>query len=288
MLIYSHFSKSFIIRWNSLFSNYYGFVNKSVFIKKKILHKTFYISPVILPYGYLNEKKIYFTNQILKKIDNKKSKPKTNDPVTYRILVKNIKIDDIKKKLSQNCRRAIKKSIIQNYIYYSDNEKKFIKELYYILLKNAHNHGSLFMPFDLFKKICMLENALIKLVKKDNKVLGGGLIIKDNGIYLIQYASILNLNIHNYANYFLYWNCILDCKKQNIDIFDLGRSPYNSKFHIFKFKFRPEILNLKYCSTHLNLRYDAKFIVISSFIIKMMPLCIYKILNRLFYKYIFF
>ncbi len=83
-------------------------------------------------------------------------------------------------------------------------------------------------PIENLKK----KNYKLFIVKKDNKVLGGGLIeLQNEGINFVAFASLIEHQDMR-VNDFLYWNCILWALNNKMNYVDLGGYQLKARGHM--------------------------------------------------------
>ncbi len=167
------------------------------------------ISPCVL-----NQKKDIFNKCKFKKVSN------------YTSLIDlNISEQELFKKLEKkSIRWGIKMAEKNGLRFELPLSEKEIKE-FYMLYQNTAKQGKFHAENEKF--VSFLSNTEISrlfLVKKDKKIVAGGLILIDN----VNKYSILDLTAASeeglklQAMPFLYWNLILYSKSLNLNYFDLG------------------------------------------------------------------
>jgi FemAB-related protein (PEP-CTERM system-associated) len=113
---------------------------------------------------------------------------------------------------------------------------KLIDEFYQIISKNMLRLGSPVHSKKWYYSICREyeTNCVISIVRKQNKAVGGGLILFSKDQACIPWASTLAEYNNLSPNMLLYWSLLKYSVEHGCKQFDFGRSTYNEG--TFKFK----------------------------------------------------
>ncbi len=144
--------------------------------------------------------------------------------------------DTLMKGFKAKLRSQIKKAEKNGLNYELGLEPKLIDEFYQILSKNMLRLGSPVHSKKWYHSICREygQNCIISIVRKQEKAIGGGLILFSKDKVCIPWASTLAEYNKLSPNMLLYWS-LLKCSIENgCKQFDFGRSTYNEG--TFKFK----------------------------------------------------
>ena len=133
-------------------------------------------------------------------------------------------------------RSQIKKAEKNGLNYELGLQPKLIDEFYQIISENMLRLGSPIHSKKWYDSICREygSNCIISIVRKEEKAVGGGLILFSKDQACIPWASTLAEYNKLSPNMLLYWS-VLKCSIENgCKQFDFGRSTYNEG--TFKFK----------------------------------------------------
>src|SRR3989344_2816574 len=154
-----------------------------------------------------------------------------------------------------------------------------ISEFYKLYKKTAHDGGFKEKSPDFLKELTKSrERARLFLIKKENKIIAGGIILIDNDYTILNLTAASDEGYKLQAMPFFYWNLILFSKSLGKAYFDLGGYDKNARqgekiYNINKFKenFGGNIVEQLHCST------NSKYTLIRSLMKR------FKIIKR-FYK----
>ena len=137
-----------------------------------------------------------------------------------------------KSKLRSQIRKAEKNGLE----YELGLQPKLIDEFYQILSKNMLRLGSPVHSKKFYHSICQEydQNCIISIVRKQEKAIGGGLILFSKDKVCIPWASTLVEYNNLSPNMLLYWSLLKYSTEHGCRKFDFGRSTYNEG--TFKFK----------------------------------------------------
>jgi FemAB-related protein (PEP-CTERM system-associated) len=127
-------------------------------------------------------------------------------------------------------------------------------ELFYRVF--AHNMRDLGTPvwgIDFFERMLVRfeDNAKLVLVRKDDRVIAGGLVLAFKDRLYVPSASAYRSYLKYCPNHALYWRVIRDAAEQGYRYFDFGRSTWNSSTFNFKKQWTPTPTQLHW-QYHLN------------------------------------
>jgi lipid II:glycine glycyltransferase (peptidoglycan interpeptide bridge formation enzyme) len=154
---------------------------------------------------------------------------------TIIIELQNKKEGDLWKGLHKTRRKNIKRAKSSGLVFKEASDEEW-QEYYRIYSRIWKEGGVNPEPLERLKEH---QNYKLFVTKKDDKVLGGGLIeIQKKGINFVAFASLPEYQIMR-VNDFLYWNSILWALHQNMEYVDLGGYQLKARGHmqgINKFK----------------------------------------------------
>lgn len=137
----------------------------------------------------------------------------------------NSSVEELFKNLEKKSARwGIKKAEKEGVRIYREHLKRDLDEFYEIYKKTAEEQFSP-EPFAFFENISVLElNKLAKLfvAKKENRVIGGALLLMDNRYGVVSLTSISEEGMNLQAMNLLYWEMIKYCKENDKKLIDLG------------------------------------------------------------------
>lgn len=255
-----HFSYGGIIRKNEMFSKKEIFKNISHFF-----HSTFEIRDFEPYTKYFNNSKI----------------------ATY------LKLESSEDKqmaiFKSNHRRKIKKAYKNDLIVKNQSSLEFMFKFYDVYSKNMLRLGSPCLSKEFFinlLKYYKYGEVRIFLVYKNNKVIGGAVVLTYNNFVEDCWLSTLSEYNHLYSSVLLYWEMIKYSIINKKEIFSFGRSTNNSSLLNFKRQWKPLEKKIYYSYSEKK-NINLKNFTILSTLWKLLPLCIAnrlgpKIANKLY------
>lgn len=138
------------------------------------------------------------------------------------------KAEDLLKQADRSRKKNINKADASGLIFKEADEKEW--QDYYKIYSAVWKEGGV-NPEPL-EKLKQHENYRLFIAKKDDKVLGGGLIeLQQEGINFVAFASLIEFQELR-VNDFLYWNCILYALSSKMKYVDLGGYQLKPRGHI--------------------------------------------------------
>lgn len=133
-------------------------------------------------------------------------------------------------------RSQIRKAEKNGLTFELGTDKSFIDKFYLVFSENMHRLGSPVHSRTWF--VSLVEqyqyNCLISIVKKDDLVVGAGLILFTENVACIPWASTKVEYNRLSPNMLLYWSLLEYCASHSIGEFDFGRSTFNEGTYKFK------------------------------------------------------
>jgi len=188
-----------------------------------------------------------------------------------------------------NHRRKIKKAYKNDLEVKNQSSTEFMLEFYKVYSKNMLRLGSPCLSKHFFLnllKYYRYGDVRIFLVYKNNKVIGGAVVLTYNKFVEDCWLSTLSEYNNLYSSVLLYWEMIKYSIKNNKEIFSFGRSTNNSSLLKFKRQWKP-IEKKIYFSYSEKKKISLKKISFLATLWKFMPLSIAnflgpKIANKLY------
>lgn len=148
-----------------------------------------------------------------------------------------------KSKLRSQIRKAEKNGLS----YQVGSEANLIDQFYEVFSNNMHRLGSPVHSKRWFENVLSeyQDNCLISVVKKENTVVGAGIILISNNKASIPWASTVAEFNRLSPNMLLYWSLLSHCADAGVEVFDFGRSTYQEGTYRFKAQWgaMPKLLN---------------------------------------------
>jgi hypothetical protein len=141
-----------------------------------------------------------------------------------------------------NHRRKIKKAYKNNLRVVIDSSEESMLEFYKIYTKNMLRLGSPSLSKRFFLNLLKYYShgeIKIFLVFKDDKVIGGAVVLSYNNFVEDCWISTLSKYNYLYTSVLLYWEMIKFSVEQNKKIFSFGRSTKDSSLLNFKRQWKP-------------------------------------------------
>lgn len=150
---------------------------------------------------------------------------------TVIINLEGVQAGDLFMKIDRSRRKNI--NIAKSFgLVFKEADEEDWKVYYQIVKKIWSEGGSKLCSLEELRRREREENHKLFVVKKDNKVLGGGLIkIFPEKIRFEIFGSLLEFQDKR-VNDFLYWNCILWALKNKKKYVDLGGWQINAREHL--------------------------------------------------------
>ena len=152
---------------------------------------------------------------------------------------------------SASCRNHVRKTYKNAWFTVSFDPGR-LPEFYRVYAKRMKQLGSPAPAFDFFANFfrCLPEatTLLTVLERETGRVIGGMLLIADNGNSTLYYpygANLVEYN-HQYLNNFMYWEAVRFGIRQGLKRLDLGRSPVDSGTYHFKMQWGAQPVPLQY------------------------------------------
>lgn len=180
-----------------------------------------------------------------------------------------------------NHRRKIKKAYKNNLVVKNEFSEEFMLEFYKVYSKNMLRLGSPCLSKHFFLnllKYYRYGEVRIFLVYKNNKVIGGAVILTYNKFVEDCWLSTLSEYNNLYSSVLLYWEMIKYSIQNNKEIFSFGRSSDNSSLLNFKRQWKP-IEKKIYFSYSENRQLSLKKLTFLTRLWKLMPLPIANVLG---------
>jgi FemAB-related protein (PEP-CTERM system-associated) len=124
---------------------------------------------------------------------------------------------------------------------------------YKVFSYNMRDLGTPVWGMDFFERILSTfhDSARLILVRKDDKVIAGGLMLSFKDRFYVPSASSYRSYLKYCPNHALYWRVIKDACEKGYKYFDFGRSTWNSNTFNFKKQWTPDPRQLNW-QYHLN------------------------------------
>lgn len=147
---------------------------------------------------------------------------------TIIIDLQNKTAEDLLKQADRSRRKNINKAKASGLLFKEASEKEW-QEYYKIYSRVWKDGGVNPEPLD---KLKQYENYKLFVAKKDDKVVGGGLIeLQQEGISFVAFASLIEFQEMR-VNDLLYWNCILYALNNKMKYVDLGGYQLKPRGHM--------------------------------------------------------
>lgn len=116
------------------------------------------------------------------------------------------------------------------------NERERVSEFFEVFCRNMRDLGSPTHSRRWFEMIAKHygERCIIGLVRLEDKVIGGGIVLRCGNGAAIPWASTLREYNHLAPNMLLYWTLLAHCADTGVRHFDFGRSSYGEGTYRFK------------------------------------------------------
>ncbi len=149
-------------------------------------------------------------------------------------------------KLRSQVRRPIKAGFVASSIPGGEASERDVDAFYSVFQENMHDLGTPVYPRSLFSSTLRSfgEAATLVLVRKDDVVAAGGIVVTHRGYSEIPWASSLRHLNRDAPNMLLYWECIQWSCRKGCTEFDFGRTTSGSGTHQFKAQWGSEPTNL--------------------------------------------
>jgi len=180
------------------------------------------------------------SNYLIRTLNPQYTSYKDNDPVTMRIAIESNKSEDLMMILKSRCRNKVRKSH-KNYNYTLREGKECIEDFYTIVSQTYYRHGTPMLKKELFYNMQKnLQDDIIFFVVYDenNRPAAAMSTCIDGKLACFPWGGVEESYTKKFAGYFLYFEIIKRVtQKFDIEVFDLGRSPYNGPTYKFKSQF---------------------------------------------------
>lgn len=148
-----------------------------------------------------------------------------------------------KSKLRSQIRKAEKNGLT----FQLGNNTQLLEHFYQVYCINMRDLGSPAHHKDWFSEIiaCYGDNAIISVVYHENLPIGGGIVLFNQSVAAIPWASTVQAYNKLAPNMLLYWSLLAHCADKPIHTFDFGRSTFNEGTYKFKQQWgaKPSLLN---------------------------------------------
>jgi len=163
------------------------------------------------------------------------------DTVTMRLDIKDKSSEQILSDMKSKYRKIIKNSIRKNnFIFKYGRDKNMIEDFYKIFSYVMKKHGTPALDKKLFFLFTekLQERVIFYNCYDEEKIISAYCVFLDEKIAYGSWGGTLDSYRDKLLGHFSYWSIIKHlCSYKNIEIFDFGRSPYNSGGYIFKHRF---------------------------------------------------
>ncbi|GLR70926.1 FemAB family XrtA/PEP-CTERM system-associated protein [Agaribacter marinus] len=141
-----------------------------------------------------------------------------------------------KSKLRSQIRKAEKNGLTYKTIQCNESNDGHVSDFYDIIAKNMRALGSPVHAKQWYQAICSKygKNAYIALVYSEDVAVGAAIVLKAGNKASIPWASTLADYNRLAPNMLLYWAVLSEATKQEIAIFDFGRSTVSEGTYNFK------------------------------------------------------
>lgn len=155
--------------------------------------------------------------------------------------------DELMASFKSKLRSQIRKAEKNGLSFQVGSDANLIDPFYSVFSRNMHRLGSPVHSKSWFESILFeyKNNCLVSIVKKDDIVVGAGIVLMTNNKACIPWASTLVEFNRLSPNMLLYWSLLSHCADSGIEIFDFGRSTYQEGTYKFKAQWgaQPKLLN---------------------------------------------
>ncbi len=135
---------------------------------------------------------------------------------------------DLWKNVEKSRRKNVKRAFSSRLVFKEASEDEW--QDYYTIYSRVWNEGG--VNPEPIEKLKQQNNYKLFVVKKDENVLGGGLIeLQQEGINFVAFASLAEYQLMR-VNDFLYWNSILYALKKGMKYVDLGGYQLKARGHM--------------------------------------------------------
>ncbi|MBU1863163.1 MAG: peptidoglycan bridge formation glycyltransferase FemA/FemB family protein [Candidatus Omnitrophica bacterium] len=151
------------------------------------------------------------------------------------------------KKIESRCRRAVRKAE-GNGLKVIEGGMEYVKRFYKIYQQNMTRLGVPFHSIRMFVKVMEAfgENAVLLMVKKNDEIIAGMLVVKSGCVAYDPWVSSLHSFNRLFPNDLLYWKAICYAIHNSCHIFDFGKGKIDTGLYCFKKKWRTVDIPLQY------------------------------------------
>ena len=159
-------------------------------------------------------------------------------------------VNDIFKSFHPSCvQRKIKRAERESLAYQEGQSEELLQEFYSLLLQTRRRHGVPPQPFEWFLNLtgCLGDAVKIRVAYSDGLPIAGIVTLRYKQTMMYKYGCSASRYAALGGMQFLLWGAIQEAKKENIPVFDMGRTEVeNQGLVLFKDRWGTSRSTLRY------------------------------------------